>query len=549
MEMKNDLNGLKEEAKIYEREILSMLLEVSKSFTTDEMTKEKREEIFSKIDELREKLKSVSKVIEDIENTKYDCIYKESSNILSEENNVEEKLDVTENSEGNVEKDNEDNSQGFTLTEIETLDNEEVENVENVKTDNETVSVDNVNITEEDLENIDRVIENMNVENEDSKIDEAQNESTEEENTIEEKNNDDNKEESEKEVKNAMSADDAIEKIDKLIKEAKELNKNVIKFPEQNVSRRNRTRAYETIEEIEEDNDEYIENKSISFDYNYNNKVDTNYEVEPVPVLFGNRRVQNQMIIKKKNNGFSDKLRSLIFKIKSMLGGNNDDGDLVVNYLKQKGVTKLDYVIGTHAHEDHIGGMDDVIKNFDEEKILFPKVTATTKTFEDFVNAVKSKNKKLYAPKSGETFEFANSSFEVLAPNSQNYDSANNYSIVIKLKYKNKAFLFMGDAEKISEDEILQKGYDVKSDLIKIGHHGSSTSTSDSFIKKVNPNYAVICVGKNNSYNHPKKTVMDRLKKYNIKVYRTDEQGTITVDSDGDNISFDKEPASYNYMK
>lgn len=323
MEMKNDLNGLKEEAKIYEREILSMLLEVSKSFTTDEMTKEKREEIFSKIDELREKLKSVSKVIEDIENTKYDCIYKENSNILSEENNVEEKLDVTENSEGNVEKDNEDNSQGFTLTEIETLDNEKVENV---KTDNETVSVDNVNITEEDLENIDRVIENMNVENEDSKIDEAQNESTEE-NTIEEKNNDDNKEESEKEVKNAMSADDAIEKIDKLIKEAKELNKNVIKFPEQNVSRRNRTRAYETIEEIEEDNDEYIENKSISFDYNYNNKVDTNYEVEPVPVLFGNRRVQNQMIIKKKNNGFSDKLRSLIFKIKSMLGGNNEEED------------------------------------------------------------------------------------------------------------------------------------------------------------------------------------------------------------------------------
>lgn len=333
MEMKNDLNGLKEEAKIYEREILSMLLEVSKSFTTDEMTKEKREEIFNKIDELRDKLKSVSKVIEDIENTKYDCVYKESSNILSEENNVEEYSDVTENSEIKVEnefnnevleKDNGDNSQGFILNEIETLDNEKVENV---KTDDETVSVDNVNITEEDLENIDKVIENMNVENEDSKIDEVQNESTEEENTIDEKNNDDNKEENEKEVQNAMSAEDAIEKIDKLIKEAKELNKNVIKFPEQNVSRRNRTRAYETIEEIEEDNDEYIENKSINFDYNYNNKVDTNYEVEPVPVLFGNRRVQNQMIIKKKNNGFSDKLRSLIFKIKSMLGGNNEEED------------------------------------------------------------------------------------------------------------------------------------------------------------------------------------------------------------------------------
>lgn len=229
--------------------------------------------------------------------------------------------------------------------------------------------------------------------------------------------------------------------------------------------------------------------------------------------------------------------------------GNNDDGDLVVDFLRKKGVTKLDYIIGTHAHEDHIGGMDDVIKNFDEEKILFPKTTNTTKTFEDFVNAVNSKNKKLYAPKTGEIFNFAYSIFEVVAPNSENYDGANNYSIVIKLKYKNRTFLFMGDAEKLSENEILEKGYDIRSDLIKIGHHGSSTSTSDSFIKKVNPSYAVISVGKNNLYNHPKKSVMERLKKYGIKVYRTDEQGTITVNCDGNNITFDKEPASYSYMK
>lgn len=229
--------------------------------------------------------------------------------------------------------------------------------------------------------------------------------------------------------------------------------------------------------------------------------------------------------------------------------GNNDDGELVVNYLKEKGVKKLDYIIATHAHEDHIGGMDTVINNFDQEKIMFPKVTSTTKTFEDFVIAVKGKNKKLYTPKSGEKFIFADSTFEVFAPNSDNYEDGNNYSIVIKLTYKEKSFLFTGDAEKISENEILTKGYNLKSDLIKIGHHGSSSSTSDKFLKSVNPDYAVICVGKDNSYNHPNKSVMDRLKKYGIKVYRTDEQGHITVISDGKNIMFDKSPASYNYIK
>ena len=137
----------------------------------------------------------------------------------------------------------------------------------------------------------------------------------------------------------------------------------------------------------------------------------------------------------------------------------------------------------------------------------------------------------------------------MFAPNSDNYEDGNNYSIVIKLTYKEKSFLFTGDAEKISENEILTKGYNLKSDLIKIGHHGSSSSTSDKFLKSVNPDYAVICVGKDNSYNHPNKSVMDRLKKYGIKVYRTDEQGSITAISDGKNITFDKNPASYDYMK
>ena len=225
--------------------------------------------------------------------------------------------------------------------------------------------------------------------------------------------------------------------------------------------------------------------------------------------------------------------------------GNNADGKLVKNYLLQEGVKSLDYVIGTHPHEDHIGGLDYVINDFEIGKLYLPKVTSTTKTFQDVVTAMKNKGLKATAPKVGEIFNLGSAKCTILAPNSSEYKGMNNYSIVIKLEFGNNSFLFAGDAEQISEKEMLAKGFDVSAHLLKIGHHGSHSSTTNEFLSKVNPKYAVISSGAGNSYEHPHKETMDKLKNANIPVYRTDELGTIIATSNGQTISFNTKPGSY----
>lgn len=222
-------------------------------------------------------------------------------------------------------------------------------------------------------------------------------------------------------------------------------------------------------------------------------------------------------------------------------GGNNEDGDLVVNYLKNQGVKHLNYIIGTHGHEDHIGGLDNVLKSFSVDKIYMPKSTTTTKTFQDVVNATKAKGLTFTEPKTGSEFTLGNMTFKILAPNSTTYESKNNESIVLKGTYGNTSFMFTGDAEEISEKEILKQNYNLHADLLKVGHHGSDTSTSDEFLNAVSPKYAIISVGKNNNYGHPKEKIIDKLKKRNIPTYRTDEKGTIIATSDGTSIEFNFE--------
>ena len=234
---------------------------------------------------------------------------------------------------------------------------------------------------------------------------------------------------------------------------------------------------------------------------------------------------------------------------KSMLidAGNNADSDAVVNYIKSQGISKLDIVIGTHAHEDHIGGLDKVINSFDIGNIYLPKQQSTTKTFEDVLIAIKNKGLKITTPTPNSTFKLNSAEGLILAPKSSSYEDINNSSVVVKLTFGSNSFMFTGDAEDVSEKEILNGGFNLSADLLKVGHHGSSSSTTQAFLDKVNPKYAVISVGKGNSYGHPNKGTMDRLKNKAIKVYRTDESGTIIATSDGINITFNVNAGSYNY--
>lgn len=225
--------------------------------------------------------------------------------------------------------------------------------------------------------------------------------------------------------------------------------------------------------------------------------------------------------------------------------GKNSDEDTVVSYIKSQKIDKIDVAIGTHPHEDHIGGLDAVINSFDIGKVFMPKVSHTTKTFEDVLNAIKNKGLKVTTAFAGTSIELDTTlKIEMLAPNSDGYDKMNDYSAVIKLTYDNTSFLFTGDAENISEKEMISKGYDLKADVLKVGHHGSATSTTAVFLKKVDPEYAIISVGKYNNYGHPDKLILNRLKTHGVEVFRTDEIGTIIAVSDGEAIKFEKNPSN-----
>ena len=215
--------------------------------------------------------------------------------------------------------------------------------------------------------------------------------------------------------------------------------------------------------------------------------------------------------------------------------GEAYEADNVINYLNNLGIKKIDYVVGTHPHTDHIGGLEEVINTFDVGTIYMPKVSSNSKTFEDLLTTISNKGLKVKTAKSGVVvLSEDNLKLEFIAPNSDNYSNLNNYSAVLKLTYLDNTFLFMGDAETLSEDEIT---YDVDADVIKVGHHGSDSSSSVEFVKKVSPEYAIIMVGEGNSYNHPYQSIIDRYESVGAKVLRTDLDGNIVCDSDGVDVT------------
>lgn len=223
--------------------------------------------------------------------------------------------------------------------------------------------------------------------------------------------------------------------------------------------------------------------------------------------------------------------------------GNNEDGPLLVQYFKEQNITKFDYLITTHPHEDHIGGMDDIINNFDIEKIYIPDVTTTTKTFLDVLEAIEKKNMTYDVPNINQNFTLGNTLFQVIYTGNDK-KNLNNSSIILKATFKNTSYLFTGDATSEVEKKILNKN--IQATVLKVGHHGSKYSTTTDFLNKVNPKYAIISVGKNNSYNHPNQVTINKLKKKNIEIHRTDQEGSIFLKSDGKTINITSKKANTN---
>ena len=220
--------------------------------------------------------------------------------------------------------------------------------------------------------------------------------------------------------------------------------------------------------------------------------------------------------------------------------GPNKSSDNLVKYIKDLGVSTIDHVVATHPHEDHIGGMDEIFAEFEVKNFYSPKVEHTTKTFEKMMQAVSNEGLKVTTIKAGDNSKINlgdGTKVEIFSPVSETYDNLNDYSPIMKITFGENSFLFTGDAEKLVEKQVLANGENLNSDVLKVGHHGSTTSSSEDFIKEVSPEIAVIPVGEGNDYGHPHKEILELLQKNNIELLRTDLEGTVVLESDGNTIS------------
>lgn len=220
--------------------------------------------------------------------------------------------------------------------------------------------------------------------------------------------------------------------------------------------------------------------------------------------------------------------------------GDEAHAKKVLSYVREQGIEKLDLVIATHPDADHIGGMDKVIKNFDIDVFAMPDVSAKTNQYKQIQRELKAKKMKATRLYQGDEVQIDDDiDFEILSPvKGKKYDDTNEYSIVTKIVYKDTSFILMGDATMENEVDIINNVPDIDIDVLKLGHHGSSTSSSDYFITKTSPNIAIISCGKNNKYGHPHQEVMRVLKKHGVTPYRTDEMGDIVITSDGKEIKY-----------
>lgn len=215
--------------------------------------------------------------------------------------------------------------------------------------------------------------------------------------------------------------------------------------------------------------------------------------------------------------------------------GENMYGRSITEYITNLGYSKIDYLVATHPHADHIGSMAYVVNHNDIGEIYMPKVATTTKTYEKLLTAISDKGLKVKSAKAGMNIvDDGDFSIDILAPVTIEEDDLNNCSIILKMNYKGDSFLFLGDAEK---KELETVSADMSAEVLKVGHHGSRTSTTKALLEEVNPKYAVISLGKGNSYGHPHKSTLELLDEFNVETYRTDQDGTIVISTEGSGVT------------
>ena len=222
-------------------------------------------------------------------------------------------------------------------------------------------------------------------------------------------------------------------------------------------------------------------------------------------------------------------------------GGNSKASSTVYSYLKKNSISYLDYMVATHPDSDHIGGLSGALNYAKVGKAFCPMTSYDTKTFASLVKYLGRQNKKLTVPSKGDSFRLGSAEVTVIGPIYISKDDTNNSSIVLKIEYGKTSFMLMGDAETDEENEIMSSGVDTRCTVLKVGHHGSSSSTSYHFLREAEPKYAVISVGTGNSYGHPTEQTLSRLLDADVKTYRTDMQGDIICKSDGKNVEFTTE--------
>lgn len=222
-------------------------------------------------------------------------------------------------------------------------------------------------------------------------------------------------------------------------------------------------------------------------------------------------------------------------------GGNKEDSQLVVSFLEQQGVEELEGVVCTHAHEDHVGGLPGVLAVYPAKAVYAPTKTYASKVFDDFVYYTDQQGLEITIPEPGDSIPMEGLDIQVLGP-VKSYAETNDTSLVLRIAFGETVFLFTGDMETAAEDDMLDywdsQPQLLEADVLKVGHHGSDTSTGYRFLRQVAPEYGVISVGTDNSYGHPNEAPLSRLNQAEVTVLRTDTLGTITATSDGTEVQF-----------